>query len=55
MLWNVGPCIPALAAALSPEFSQLDDKIENVGVIVCGGNVDIAQLGYFLGDNCQPS
>lgn len=36
----------ALAAALSPDFARLRDrqKLSNVAVIVCGGNVDPANL-----------
>jgi len=40
----------ALAGALSPAFAALRDRrgFKNVGLVVCGGNVDLATLGRVL-------
>ncbi|ESO95952.1 hypothetical protein LOTGIDRAFT_227146 [Lottia gigantea] len=35
-----------VAAVMSDQFKKLDDTIQNVGVILCGGNVDINNLPW---------
>ena len=35
-----------IAAVLSKEFAAMDPSIQKVGVILCGGNVDIDQLPW---------
>ncbi|XP_050410098.1 serine racemase [Patella vulgata] len=37
----------AVAAVLSEQFKTLDSSIKNVGVILCGGNVDIDHLPWY--------
>ncbi|KAL4223335.1 hypothetical protein ACF0H5_016806 [Mactra antiquata] len=39
----------AVAAAMSDRLRKMDDSIKNVGVILCGGNVDIDQLPWYKG------
>ena len=37
----------AVAAALSPKFKQMaGPEVKKVGVILCGGNVDLEQLPW---------
>jgi threonine dehydratase len=36
-----------LAAVLHPSFQELAGSCEEVGVILCGGNVDLASLGLW--------
>ncbi|ESO97770.1 hypothetical protein LOTGIDRAFT_208911 [Lottia gigantea] len=37
----------AVAAAMSDQLQKLDKKIQHIGVILCGGNVDIDKLPWF--------
>ncbi|CAL1544584.1 unnamed protein product [Lymnaea stagnalis] len=37
----------AVAAAFSQKFRDMDNSIKNVGVILCGGNVDIDALPWY--------
>ena len=36
-----------VAAAMSEKMTGLDPAIQNVGVILCGGNVDINNLPWY--------
>ena len=40
-----------IAAVMSKEFSQFDPTIEKVGIVLCGGNVDIDQLPWNVMQN----
>ncbi|XP_012943830.1 probable serine racemase [Aplysia californica] len=35
-----------VAAAFSDKFQKLDSSLENIGVVLCGGNLDIEQLPW---------
>ena len=35
------------AAAMSEEFKQMDPNMKNIGIILCGGNVDIDSLLWY--------
>ncbi len=35
-----------VAAVLSDHMKQLDPSIKNVGVVLCGGNVDLDKLPW---------
>ena len=37
----------AVAAAMSDKMRTLDSAIQHVGVILCGGNVDIDHLPWY--------
>ncbi|CAG2234881.1 SRR [Mytilus edulis] len=37
----------AVAAAISDKLRNMDPSIKNIGVILCGGNVDINQLPWY--------
>ena len=37
----------AVAAAMSDKMRSLDSTIQSVGVILCGGNVDIDHLPWY--------
>jgi serine racemase len=36
-----------IAAALSDKFKQMDPNMKNIGIILCGGNVDIYSLPWY--------
>ena len=36
-----------VAAALSDKFKQIDPNMKNIGIILCGGNVDIYSLPWY--------
>jgi serine racemase len=36
-----------IAAAMSEKMKQMDPKMKNIGIIVCGGNVDIDSLPWY--------
>ena len=38
-------CATPLAAVLTPEFRELEN-IETIGIILTGGNVDLAKLPF---------
>ena len=37
-----------VAAALSDKFKQMDPNMKNIGIILCGGNVDIYSLPWYI-------
>lgn len=39
-------CGAAVAVALSDKFHQAHPELKNIGVIMCGGNVDLADLPW---------
>eukprot|EP01062_Namystynia_karyoxenos_P021949 TRINITY_DN18391_c0_g3_i1.p2 TRINITY_DN18391_c0_g3~~TRINITY_DN18391_c0_g3_i1.p2 ORF type:complete len:339 (+),score=118.36 TRINITY_DN18391_c0_g3_i1:77-1093(+) len=43
-----------LAAVLSDRFPHADRSIRNIGVIVCGGNVDLSRMAEYLALAAQP-
>ena len=36
-----------VAAAMSEKMKQLDPAVQNIGIILCGGNVDIDNLPWY--------
>ena len=36
-----------LAAVLSPDFKARHSHVEKVGIILCGGNIDFAAVGFW--------
>ena len=36
-----------IAAAMSEKMKQMDPKMKNIGIIVCGGNIDIDSLPWY--------
>lgn len=36
-----------VAAAMSEKLKQMDPKMKNIGIVVCGGNVDIDSLPWY--------
>lgn len=37
----------AVAAAMSDKLRKMDPNMQNIGVILCGGNVDINKLPWY--------
>ena len=36
-----------VAAAMSDQLKQMDPNMKNIGIILCGGNVDIDSLPWY--------
>ena len=36
-----------VAAAMSDKLKQMDPNMKNIGIILCGGNVDIDSLPWY--------
>ena len=36
-----------VAAAMSEKLKQMDPNMKNIGIILCGGNVDIDKLPWY--------
>jgi serine racemase len=36
-----------VAAAMSDKLKQMDPNMKNIGIILCGGNVDINSLPWY--------
>ena len=39
--------VATLAAAMSDKSKQMDPNMKNIGIILCGGNVDIDSLLWY--------
>ena len=42
-----------VAAAMSERLRNMDPNMKNIGVILCGGNVDIDQLPWYQSKPCS--